>query len=57
LPAACHRNGALIALRQRMLANGKGHRAIMVAFARKLLIYANTVVQRGIPWRDYSTSA
>ena len=50
LPASCFWNPALVKLRNRMKANGKGHRAIMVACARKLIIYANTVAERGTPW-------
>jgi transposase len=33
-----------------LTAKGKAHIAALVACARKLLIYANTVVQRGTPW-------
>jgi hypothetical protein len=39
-----------IALYARLIAKGKVHNAALVACARKLLIYANTVVQRGTPW-------
>jgi transposase len=52
LPAAFRWNGALIALYQRLTAAGKAHNAALVACARKLLIYANTVVQRGTPWTE-----
>jgi hypothetical protein len=34
----------------RLIANGKAHNAALIACARKLLVYANTVVQRGTPW-------
>jgi transposase len=33
-----------------LIANGKAHNAALIACARKLLVYANTVVQRGTPW-------
>jgi transposase len=50
LPAAFRWNQALIDLYGRLTARGKCHQAALVACARKLLIYANTVVQRGTPW-------
>jgi transposase len=50
LPAAFRWNKALIALYARLIAKGKVHNAALIACARKLLIYANTVVQRGTPW-------
>jgi transposase len=52
LPAAFRWNRALIALYQRLIAAGKAHNAALIACARKLLIYANTVVQRGTPWTE-----
>ncbi len=52
LPAAFRWNKALIALYRRLVARGKAHKATLIACARKLVIYANTVVQRGTPWRD-----
>jgi transposase len=52
LPAAFRWNKALIAFYQRLTAAGKAHNAALVACARKLLIYANTVVQRGRPWSE-----
>jgi transposase len=52
LPAAFRWNKALIALYARLIARGKVHNAALVACARKLLIYANTVVQRGTPWTE-----
>jgi len=33
-----------------LIAAGKPHKIALVACARKLLIDANTVVQRGTPW-------
>lgn len=50
LPAAFHWNDALIALYKRLIAAGKAHKVALVACARKLIIYANTVLQRGTPW-------
>lgn len=52
LPAAFRWNKALIALYARLIAKGKAHNAALVACARKLLVYANTVVQRGTPWTE-----
>ena len=52
LPAAFRWNKALIALYARLMAKGKAHNAALIACARKLLIYANTVVQRGTPWTE-----
>lgn len=52
LPAAFRWNKALIALYARLTGRGKPHTAALVACARKLLIYANTVVQRGTPWSE-----
>jgi transposase len=50
LAASFRWNRALIALYQRLIARGKAHKAALIACARKLLIYANTVVARGTPW-------
>ncbi|UQR67471.1 IS110 family transposase [Bradyrhizobium sp. C-145] len=52
LPAAFRWNKAVMALYARLTAAGKAHNAALVACARKLLIYANTVVQRGTPWTE-----
>ena len=52
LPASFRWNKALVQLYARLTAHGKAHNAALVACARKLLIYANTVVQRGTPWTD-----
>jgi transposase len=52
LPAAFRWNRALIDLYARLIAKGKVHNAALIACARKLLIYANTVVQRGTPWTE-----
>jgi len=50
LPAAFRWNKALIKLYTRLIAAGKAHSVALVACARKLLIYANTVVARGTHW-------
>lgn len=52
LPAAFRWNKALVALYARLTARGKAHNSALIACARKLLIYANTVVQRGAPWTE-----
>jgi transposase len=54
LPAAFRWNKALVALYARLIARGKAHNLALIACARKLLIYANTVVQRGTPWTERS---
>lgn len=53
LPAAFRWNKALMELYSRLTARGKAHNAALIACARKLLIYANTVVQRGTPWTPH----
>jgi transposase len=50
LPAAFRWNPQLIALYRRLIAKGKLHKVALIACARKLLIFANTVVTRGTPW-------
>lgn len=50
LPAAFHWNSSLIALYKRLTAAGKPHKVALVACARKLIIYANKVLERGTPW-------
>jgi transposase len=52
LPAAFRWNRALVHLYRRLIARGKAHNVALIACARKLLIYANTVVQRGTPWTE-----
>src|SRR5262245_24748482 len=52
LPAAFRWNQALIELYKRLIARGRAHTSALIACARKLLIYANTVVARGTPWLD-----
>jgi transposase len=50
LAAAFHWNDQLKVLYKRLIAAGKPHKVALIACARKLLIYANTVVERGTPW-------
>jgi transposase len=57
LPAAFRWNKALIELYRRLVARGKAHNAALIACARKLLIYANTVVQRATPWTERLVSS
>jgi transposase len=57
LPAAFRWNKALIDLYQRLIARGKAHKVALIACARKLLIYANTVVKRGTPWVERPVAA
>ena len=52
LPASFRWNPHLIALYQRLRTKGKEHKRVPIACARKLLIYANTVLARGTPWVD-----
>lgn len=52
LPAAFRWNKALNDFYARLIASGKPHKLALIACARKLLIYANTVVQRGTPWTE-----
>jgi len=49
-PASQRWNPALIALYRRLIAAGKPHKVALVACTRKLVIYVNTVVERGTPW-------
>jgi transposase len=57
LPGAFRWNPALMALYARLIARGKTHKSALVACARKLLVFANTVVARGTPWVDKPASA
>ena len=50
LPAAFRWNPALIAFYRRLKERGNPHKTALVACARKLLVYANTVLARGTPW-------
>jgi len=55
--AALRWNKPLIELYKRLTARGRSHKAAMIACARKLLIYANTVVARATPWAEQAPSA
>ena len=50
LAAAFYWNPQLNLIYRRLVTAGKPHKVALVACARKLLIYANTVVERGMPW-------
>jgi transposase len=50
LAAAFHWNPQLIAFYRRLTRAGRPHKYALVACARKLLIFVNTVVARGTPW-------
>jgi transposase len=50
LAAAFYWNPQLITLYKRLIGAGKVHKVALIACARKLLIFANTVVARGTPW-------
>jgi transposase len=50
LPAAFRWNAQLIALYKRLTEAGKPHKLALVACARKLVIFANTVLARGTEW-------
>jgi transposase len=50
LPAAFQWNPALVALYARPKIAGKPHKLALVACARKLLIFATTVLTRQTPW-------
>ena len=57
LPAAFQWNPSLVALYARLTAAGKSHKVALIACARKLLIFANTVVARGTPWTEHHATA
>jgi transposase len=52
LAAAFHWNPQINVIYRRLTAAGKPHKVALVACARKLLIYANAVVERGTPWTE-----
>jgi transposase len=56
LPAAFFWNPQLVTFYQRLRANGKTHKMALVACARKLLIFINTVVARATPWQPKSAA-
>jgi len=56
LPASFRHNAQLRVMYARLKATGKDHKVALVACARKLVIFANTVVARGTPWQSqYAT--
>jgi transposase len=57
LPASFRWNRQIIGLYQRLIKKGKEHKRALIACARKLLVFANTVVARGTPWRDHPPAA
>lgn len=57
LPASFRWNPQLIALYRRLRAAGKEHKRALIACARKLLIFVNTVVARGTPWQSKPPAA
>lgn len=50
LPASFRWNPALVNLYQRLRAKGKAHKQALIACARKLLIFVNTVLKRRTQW-------
>jgi transposase len=57
LPAAFRWNTQLIALYKRLTDAGKPHKLALVACARKLVIFANTVLARGTEWSSRPATA
>lgn len=57
LPAVFYWNPQLQAFYKRLLAAGKSHTLALVACARKLIIFVNTVVARGTPWTSSPEAA
>src|SRR5262249_53798680 len=56
-PAYFRLNHKIICLYQRLIAKGKQHKRTLIACARKLLVFANTVVARGTPWQNTAPPA
>ena len=54
LPASFRWNKALRELYSRLTSAGKPHKKALAACARKLLTFANVVLQRGSPWQPAS---
>lgn len=50
LPAAYKWNPALVDLYRRLIDKGRAHKQALIACVRKLVIFANAVIQRGTPW-------
>jgi transposase len=57
LPAAFFHNPQLIALYRRLSKAGKPHKVALVACARKLVVFANTILARGTPWTSQPAAA
>lgn len=57
LPAAFRWNHALVDLYQRLKTAGKSHQQALIACARKLLAFANAVLERGTPWSKQKANA
>jgi transposase len=57
LAAAFYWNPQLMAFYRRLIAAGKPHKVALIACARKLLIFINTVVARGTPWARTSPAS
>ena len=55
-PASFRWNASLIALYKRLRAKGKPHKLALVACARKLLTFVNTVVARNAQWQKQPTA-
>src|SRR5713101_2433091 len=55
LSATFHWNPQLMTFYRRLTAAGRSHKYALVACARKLLIFVNTVVARGTPWLSSRT--
>ena len=51
LPAAFQHNQALIDLYKSLSSRGKTHKQALIACTRKLVIFVNTVLARGTPWK------
>lgn len=52
LPASMRWNQQLVGFYKRLTVAGKPHKCALVACARKLLVFINTVVARGTPWQE-----
>ena len=57
IPAAFFHNHQLIAFYRRLVAAGKPPKLALIACARKLVIYANTVLARATPWARQNAPA
>jgi transposase len=57
LPAAFFHNAQLVAFYRRLIKAGKSHKVALVACARKLIVFANTILARGTPWTSNLATA